>query len=116
MPALISGSLVIAVWFYVLLISRWHLFWNVPFVQPLKNAMEGRLALSHGIAIGAALLALVIAAVTMFRVREQSMVVGSKKTLFAFALLAGAAVVVLAVKLVKLELPYIEAYLVHLQG
>lgn len=79
--------------------------------QPLKNFMQGRVALTHGIVIGIAAIAAVIAVMTIFRVREQTMVVGSKRILLIFALLSVIAIVVLTIKLAKIEVPLIEGYL-----
>ena len=93
------------------MISRWHFFWNIPFAQPLKQFMQGRVALTHGIVISIATLATVISVLTIFRVREQTMVVGSKRILLIIALLSVIAIVVLAIKLVKIEVPLIEGYL-----
>ncbi|MBI4067825.1 hypothetical protein HY413_00245 [Candidatus Kaiserbacteria bacterium] len=116
MPVLISGFLVIAVWLYVLFVSRWRVLYDLPLTQPLKNFMQGRVTITHSMVIGLALLAIAISILTMFRVREQSMVVGSKKMLCIFVVLSIIAAAMLILKVAKIEVPLIEAYLARLRS
>lgn len=116
MPVLVSGFLVIIVWLYVAMISRWHIFWNVSFLQPIKEFMQGRMVLAHGIVIGIAVGTSIIAVMTMFRVREQTMVVGSKRILLVIALLSVIAIFVLALKIIRIEIPFIEGYLARVRA